>query len=136
MNKPVLFLGLDTLLIPGDDVDRVLGAEIAPHAKPFLTYAAAHFDVRVLSDRNPRDVFYLIRKLGLSQDSVSVLPFYDSKVPAVQGAGRFLWIDTILIPSEVGWLAQYGHTDRFMSVDPEKGVGPEHKTWLDTKMRT
>lgn len=133
MNKPILFLGFDALLVPGSDPDPILGSEIAEHGRAFLTYAAQRFDVRLLTERNPRDAFYLIRKLGVSQDSVSVLPVFESKVPAVQAAGKFLWIDTILIPSEVSWLAQYGHADRFLSVDPEKGVGPEHKLWLDTK---
>jgi hypothetical protein len=135
MNKPVLFVGLDALLKPGDDPDPVMAAEISPHTKPFLAHASSRYDVRILTERNPRDVFYLVRKLGLPSDSVSVQPIFESKVPAVQTAPRFLWIDTILIPSEVSWLAQYGHVDKYMSVDPEKGVGPEHKAWLDSKVR-
>lgn len=134
MTRPTLFIGIDALLVPGDDPDTVMGAEIAPHAKAFLSYAVARYQVQILSDRKARDVSYLIRKLGLPADSVLSRTYFDSKVPLVQLAKSFLWIDTVLIPSEISWLAQNGHVTRYMSVDPDKGVGSEHKQWLSSKV--
>jgi hypothetical protein len=135
MNKPVLFVGLDALLVPSDTPDPVMAAGFAEHARAFLTWATQRYDVRILSDRNPQDVFYMLRKLGVSGDAVSVSNFHDSKVPAIEGNREFHWIDSILIPSEFSWLLQNGHTHRYMSVDPEYGVGLEHKSWLE-KTRT
>lgn len=131
MSKPTLFVGLDALLVPGEDVDPVLRAEIAPYAKAFMFWATTRFKVTLLTEKNPRDAFHLLQTLGLPLDAASVAPFSESKVDIVAAHGLFYWVDTILIPGEVSWLAQHGHTDKYMSVDPEVGVTLEHKHWLE-----
>lgn len=134
-NKPKLFISLDgpILVPPTDTMDRddYLGAAIAPYSKAFVHWATKHFDVRWLSDKGLGPATYVATKLGLPQDAVRVSGFNDSKVEAVSKYKDFYWVDSELIPHEVSWLAQHGHVDRLISVDPLKGVSTDDKKALE-----
>lgn len=136
MSKPVLFIGIDgPALVPGQDPEPYLRAEIAPYVKPFVHWAKQHFDVRWVTDRSPRDAFYLNDKLGLPKDAVPVQTFDVSKIEVLAPHKKFYWLDSELIPHEVDWLAKRGHVQNFLPVDPQKGVTPEHKRQLEKLTR-
>ncbi|MGL5247892.1 MAG: hypothetical protein ACRC8U_06825 [Brooklawnia sp.] len=136
MTKPTLFIGIDgPALIHGQDPEPLLRAEIAPYVKPFVHWARQHFDVRWVTDRSPRDAFHLNEKLGLPADAIPAHVFDVSKVEVLEPHAKAYWIDAELIPHEVTWLAQHGHADRFLVVDPEKGITPEHKDKLEALTR-
>lgn len=138
MKRPVLFLGLDgPVLVPATgthDHDDYLGAAIAPYAKPFLHWAAQHFDLRWLSDRGAAPAVYVASLLSLPADHVRIAGFTDSKVEALAPHKDFYWVDSELIPHEVSWLAQHGTTDRFFSVDPATGVSVATKKALEARI--
>jgi hypothetical protein len=134
MKKPILFISMEALLVPGETVEPILRAEIAPFAKAFMHWATQHFQVQLLTERNPREAFHLIDVLGLPEDSVPVKTFLDSKTEAMSHKDNFYWIDSILIPAEVTWLSQHNLTARFKSVEPENGITIEHKNWLTSKL--
>jgi hypothetical protein len=46
----------------------------------------------------------------------------------------FYWVDSELIPHEVSWLAQHGHVDRLLSVDPVIGVSTDTKKALEARL--
>lgn len=136
MTRPTLFVSIDgPVLVPGKNPDSFLEAEIAPYAKPFMHWAAQHFDVHWLTDRNARDAFYLSKRLSLPEDKVSVSSFEDSKADVLAHYPDFYLVDTELIPHEVSWLSQHGNTHRVIQVDPMRGITPEHKTVLEEKLR-
>jgi len=136
--RPLLFLGLDgPVLVPATgthDRDEYLGAAIAPYAKPFLHWAAQHFDVRWLSDRGAAPAVYVASLLSLPADKVHVAGFVDSKVEALAPHKDFYWVDSELIPHEVSWLAQHGHVGRFLSVDSTIGVSADTKQALEAQI--
>ncbi len=133
--KPKLFIGLDgPVLIPATEAherDEYLGAAIAPFAKAFLHWASNHFDVRWLSDRGGAPAIYTASALALPSDKVRVAGFTDSKIEAISPHKDFYWIDSELIPHEFSWLAQHGHVDRHISVDPQHGVSTDTKKALE-----
>lgn len=132
--KPKLFIAVEgPILVPSDlhNRDPYLGAAVATYAKPFLHWATQHFDVRWLSDRGSAPAHYLTQHLGLPQDKVSVAGYADSKVEAIEPHKNFYWVDSELIPHELSWLAQHGHADRLISVDPVKGVSADDKKALE-----
>lgn len=137
-SKPKLFLGLDgPILVPASnpqDRDEYLGAAIAPYAKSFLHWATQHFDVRWLSDRGAGPAVYAASLLSLPPDRVRVAGFAESKVEALSPHPNFYWVDSELIPHEVSWLAQHGHVDRLISVDPLRGVSTDTKQALEARM--
>lgn len=134
-NKPKLFVSLDgPILVPAEghsDRDDFLGAAIAPYAKSFLHWATNHFDVHWLSDKGAAPAVYIAQKLGLPADKVRIAGYRDSKVEALSGHKNFYWVDSELIPNEVSWLAQHGHVDRLISVDPFNGVSTDTKKALE-----
>lgn len=136
--KPKLFIGLDgPVLVPATnshDRDEFLGAAIAPFAKPFLHWAAQHFDVRWLSDKGVGPATYVASLLSLPADKVRIAGYTDSKVEALSPHKDFYWVDSELIPSEVSWLAQHGHVDRHISVDPREGVSTDVKKALEARV--
>lgn len=136
--KPKLFIGLDgPVLIPSTnamDRDEYLGAAIAPFAKSFLHWATQHFDVRWLSDRGVGPATYVSSLLSLPADKVHVAGYVDSKVEALSPHKDFYWVDSELIPHEVSWLAQHGHVDRLISVDPLTGVSTDAKQALEARI--
>lgn len=135
--KPKLFIGIDgPVVVPSHTPERFLHGEVVPYAKPFVNWALSHFDVRWLTDRSPRDAFYLNDHLALPEDSVPVHLFDVSKVEVIEPHGdNFYWIDGELIPHEVTWLAQHGHDKRFLQVDSMKGITPELKEKLEGLLR-
>ena len=135
--KPKLFLALDgPVLIPSSlhDRDAYLGASVAPYAKAFLHWASQHFDVRWLSDRGAAPAAYVANLLSLPADKIRIAGYLDSKVEAISPHHDFYWVDSELIPHEVSWLAQHGHVDRLITVDPSVGVSTDVKKALE--MRT
>ena len=130
--KPILYVGLDgPLLIPHTHPDVFLKMGIAEYAKPFLHWAKDHFDVRYLTDRSPGEAFRLSSLLALPEDAIPVHGFEVSKTEVLEPRHDFYWIDSELIPKEVAWLAEHGHVNRFLPVDPMVGVRPEHKAALE-----
>lgn len=139
MSKPTLYVGLDgPLLVPAKHQDTFLKAGIAEYAKPFLHWATNRFDVRYLTDRSPGEAFHLSSLLSLPDDAIPVHGFEVSKTEVIKPGHDFYWLDAELIPKEVAWLAEHGHLNRFLAVDPMVGVRPEHKAALEllTKKRT
>jgi hypothetical protein len=136
--RPLLFVGLDgPVLIPATsshDRDEYLGAAVAPYAKSFLHWAAQPFDVHWLSDRGAGPAAYVSSLLSLPQDKVHVAGFVDSKVEALAPHKDFYWVDSELIPHEVSWLAQHGHTARMLPVNPFTGVSVEDKARLEAQV--
>ena len=136
MSQPKLYVELNgPILIPHEHPDPVLQAGIADYAKSFMHWATQHFDVHWLTDRSPGDAFYVANKLALPSDKVSVRGFEVSKVEALHPNENFYWVDSELIPDEVAWLAKHEHFNRFVSVDPLKGVTPEHKKMLEDLLK-
>jgi len=137
-SKPKLFIGLDgPVLIPATsshDRDEYLGAAVAPYAKSFLHWAAQHFDVRWLSDRGAGPAVYVANLLSLPADKVHIAGFVDSKVEALAPHKDFYWVESELIPHEVSWLAQHGHVDRLITVDPLTGVSTDAKEALEARV--
>jgi hypothetical protein len=137
-SKPKLFIGLDgPMLVPSStsrERDEYLGAAVAPYAKPFLHWATQHFDVRWLSDRGAGPAAYLAKLLSLPADKVHIAGFGDSKIEALSPHKDFYWVDSELIPHEVSWLAQHGHVDRLISVDPREGVSTDAKKALEARV--
>ena len=137
-SKPKLFIGLDgPVLVPSTnthDRDEYLGAAVAPYAKAFLHWATQHFDVRWLSDRGAGPAVYTASLLSLPPDKVHVAGFVDSKVEALAPHKDFYWVDSELIPHEVSWLAQHGHVDRLLTVDPVTGVSTDTKKALEMRL--
>lgn len=136
--KPKLFIGLDgPVLVPSAnpiDRDEYLGAAVAPYAKSFLHWATQHFDVHWLSDRGAVPAAYVSNLLALPADKVRISGFTDSKVEALSPHKNFYWVDSELIPHEVSWLAQHGHVDRLISVDPREGVSTDAKKALEARV--
>ena len=136
--KPVLFVELDgPILIPahGDDREPLFNAKFADYAKPFMHWAKEHFDVRVMTNRHPVDVVRAMEKLSLPGDAVSVVTYDDSKIPHVAPhKDDFYWIDSVLLPSEVAWLAHHNKIPRVLTVDPEVGVVPLYKQHLEEQL--
>lgn len=136
--RPKLFLGLDgPVLVPATnphDRDEYLGAAIAPYAKPFVHWAAQHFDVHWLTDRGAAPAVYVAKLLSLPPDKVHVAGFTDSKVEALAPHKDFYWVDSELIPHEVSWLAQHGHVDRLIQVDSLTGVSTDEKKALEARV--
>lgn len=135
--KPKLFIGLDgPVLVPADanDRDEYLGAAVASYAKPFLHWATQHFDVRWLSDRGGPHAHYVTRLLSLPENRIRIAGFHDSKVEALAPHKDFYWVDSELIPGEVSWLAQHGHADRLIQVDPVLGVSADVKKALEARV--
>jgi hypothetical protein len=134
-SRPVLFVNLDgPILIPARDPherDEYLNAAIAPYAKPFLHWATTHFDVRWLSDRGAGPAVYTASLLSLPSDKVRIAGYVDSKVEALAPHKNFYWVDSELIPHEISWLAQHGHVDRLITVDPLTGVSTDAKKALE-----
>jgi hypothetical protein len=114
--------------------DEYLGAAIAPYAKSFLHWATQHFDVRWLSDRGAASSIYTAKLLSLPSDSVHIAGYTDSKIEAIAPHHDFYWVDSELIPHEVSWLAQHGHVDRLISVDPMVGVSTDAKAALEARV--
>lgn len=136
-DRPKLFVGLDgPVLVPGDIMtrDEYLGAAIAPYARPFMHWATQHFDVHWLSDRGAAAATYITQLLGLPADKVRIAGFMDSKVEALEPHKNFFWVDSELIPHELSWLAQHGHVDRLISVDPSVGVSTDAKKALEAHL--
>lgn len=133
MAKPTLFLAIDgPVVIPsGMPVDAVIRGELAPYAKPFVHWAKDNFKLVWLTDRPPGEALYIAGKLGLSGDAVTYGGFEVSKVEKIINDHNFFWVDSDLIPGEVSWLCKNGHTNRFVSVNPHKGVTEEHKRVLE-----
>lgn len=138
IKKPKLFIGLDgPVLVPASNPherDEFLGAAIAPFAKPFLHWATQHFDVRWLSDKGVGPASYVASMLSLPSDKIHIAGYTDSKVEALSPHKDFYWVDSELIPSEVSWLAQHGHVDRLISVDPFTGVSTDVKKALEARV--
>jgi hypothetical protein len=135
-NKPKLFLALDgPVLIPSSlhDRDAYLGSAVAPYAKAFLHWATQHFDVRWLSERGPAHAAYVANLLSLPADRIPFAGYLDSKVEAISPHKDFYWVDSELIPHEVSWLAQHGHVDRLITVDPSVGVSTDVKKALEAR---
>jgi hypothetical protein len=136
--KPKLFVGLDgSVLVPAANAherDEYLGAAVAPYAKAFLHWATQHFDVRWLSDRGAGPACYVAGLLSLPADKVRIAGYTDSKVEALAPHKDFYWVDSELIPHEVSWLAQHGHVDRLISVDPLTGVSHDAKKALEERI--
>lgn len=136
MSKPILYLALDgPILVPGKTPDPYLDAGVAEYAKSFVHWAKDHFNVRWITDRAPGHAFHVAKKLALPADAIPVLGFDVTKSEVISPKENFYWVDGPLIPGEVTWLTQHGHTDRFVSVDPMKGVTPEHKIALEKILR-
>jgi len=137
-SKPKLFIGLDgPVLVPSTDAharDEYLGASVAPYARAFLHWATQHFDVRWLSDRGAGPAVYVSSLLSLPADKVHIAGFLDSKVEALAPHKDFYWVDSELIPHEVSWLAQHGHVDRLLTVDPDVGVSTDTKKALEMRL--
>jgi hypothetical protein len=137
-NKPHLFLGLDgPVLIPATNAherDEYLGAAVAPYAKSFIHWALQHFNVHWLSDRGPGPAVYAAKMLSLPDDGVHVAGYVDSKIEAISPHKDFYWVDSELIPHEVSWLAQHGHVDRLITVDPLTGVSTDAKQALEARI--
>jgi hypothetical protein len=137
MNKPTLYVALKgPLLVPSQHPNEFLGAGIADYAKAFLTWASGKFDVQVLTDENPRHVFFLADHLGLHTESLRPRGYELAKTELMHPNTEFYWVDSELIPSEVAWLARHGHVDRFLSVDPTVGVIPRHREALEGLTRS
>ena len=131
MTMPKLYIELSgPILIPSDG-DMV----VAPYAKPFMHWATQHFNVQWLTDHSPRDAFNVAKHLALPADKVPVRGFDVTKTEVLQPHENFYWIDSELIPDEVAWLAKHGHFDRFISVDPLKGITSEHKDKLEALLK-
>lgn len=134
-SMPKLFVSLDgPILVPAQghsDRDDYLGAAIAPYAKSFMQWAAQHFDVHWLSDKGAGPAVYVAERLGLPGDKVRIAGYRDSKVEALAPHKNFFWVDAELIPHEVSWLAQHGHVDRLIPVDPFDGVSTDTKKALE-----
>lgn len=134
--KPKLFVNLEgPILVPGDHPDPLLRAELAPYARPFMHWALNHFDVRLITDRGMHVAGRALQLMGLPEDHVPVAMFDDSKVPLLSKHSNFFWVDGELIPGEVSWLAQHGHVDRLIQVDPVKGVSTDAKQQLEAHIR-
>ena len=135
--KPKLFIGLDgPVLVPATNSherDEYLGAAVAPYAKAFMHWATQHFDVHWLSDRGAGPAVYVANLLSLPADKVRVAGYVDSKVEALSPHKDFFWVDAELIPHEVSWLAQHGHVDRLITVDPLTGVSTDAKEALEAR---
>jgi len=138
MNRPKLYVELNgPVLLPSEDAHDPLlhHMVIAPYAKPFLHWATQHFDVQWLTDRSPRDAFNVAKRLDIPTDKIPVRGFDVTKTEVLRPQENFFWVDCELIPDEVAWLAKHGHFDRFVSVDPLKGVTPEHKEALEAALK-
>jgi hypothetical protein len=135
--KPTLYVSLDGPILtdPVKNVDPYLGASISDYAKPFLTWASDQFNVRLVTDRSPREAFYLLDKLALKPGALPVRGFEVSKTECIKPDENFFWVDSDLIPQEVNWLSEHRKVNRFVPVDPQKGVTPEHKLMLDQLLR-
>lgn len=136
-SKPKLFIGLDgPVLIPANvhNRDEYLGAAVAPYAKSFLHWATQHFDVHWLSDRGVGPATYVASLLSLPSSAVRIAGYVDSKIDALKHHKDFYWVDSELIPHEVSWLAQHGHVDRLIPVDPEVGVSTDSKAALEARI--
>jgi hypothetical protein len=136
MSRPILYLALDgPILVPDTKHDPYVDAGIAEYSKSFVHWAKDNFRTRWLTDRAPGHAFHVAKQLGLSEDAIPVLGFDVSKTEVISPEENFYWVDGPLIPGEVSWLAQHGHTGRFISVDPAKGITPEHKSALEALIR-
>lgn len=137
-SKPKLFIGLDgPVLVPATSAherDEFLGAAVAPFAKSFLHWATQYFDVRWLSERGIGPATYVSSLLSLPSDKIRVAGYVDSKIEALSPHKDFYWVDSELIPHEVSWLAQHGHVDRLISVDPVIGVSTDVKKALEARV--
>ena len=138
MTKPTLYIGLDgPVLVPSEHPDIFLKMGLGSYAKPFMHWAKGHFDVRYLTDRSPGEAFHASSLMALPEDAVPVHGFEVSKTEVLEHQSHpdFYWLDAELIPKEVAWLAEHGHVNRFLSVDPMVGVQPEHKAVLEKLIR-
>lgn len=134
--KPTLFVALEgPLLIPGKGESKFQPYTIAEYAKPFLSWAQENFHVRILTDDSPRAGFNVLHALGLANEHFPVQTFEVSKTENMSPHDDFYWVDSELIPGEVNWLAEHRRHDRFLHVNPMKGIAPEHKDALGNLLR-
>lgn len=134
--KPKLYVALDgVVLAPRGDHDAFLQANVAAYAKPFLHWATHRFDVQLLTDRSHREALHAMRRMDLPEHAVTAVGYEDNKTDAFHPKSDFYWVDAILLPSEIAWLAQHGRVDRAITVNPHHGVQPEDKERLENALR-
>ena len=130
--KPILYVDIEgPIITPGGHDNHRLGGGISDYAKTFLHWATDKFDVRWLTCRSPRDAFHVADVLKLRGDAIPFTSFDVLKTDAIDPRSNFYWLDSVLIPSEVDWVARHGHHDRVITVNPLHGVQPEHREKLE-----
>ena len=132
MTKPILYVDMEgPIITPGGHDNHRVGGGISDYAHNFMHWAIGKFDVRWLTCGSPRTAFHVANILKLPDDAIPFTSFRVVKTDAIDPKSNFCWLDNVLIPSEVDWVARHGHAERVITVDPLVGVQPEHRAKLE-----
>ncbi len=132
-DRPVVYVSVDSLLVPSDKHDTFLDAGIAEYAAPFMNWCAGTYRTILLSDRPVAHATYLFRHLGLSPAAVPIKPYLGLKIDNIDPQSNFYLIDDALIPGEVSWFLEHGLQDRLIGVNPHIGVSLETRHTLEAR---
>ncbi len=116
MNR-IIYISMDTLLVPSEKPDLHLGTGISGYAKPFLTWAADHGRPVILTDGPLAHAVYLVDKLG-AKGKVAVRGFDMNKTDLFTSHDDFYLVDDALIPSEISWFTEHGLGHRVIPCGP------------------
>ena len=120
----MLFVGVGALL--GAHHGRG-GPRFVPYARPFMHWAAGHYQVAWLNPGALRNAFRLSSALGLPDDAVSVAGYRTHRHEALTRLQvPWAWVDVEPSPAESTWLQQNA-PGRFISVASGTGVTPAHR---------
>lgn len=126
MAKPRLYIALEGPLALPD-------GKISDYARPFLHWAKQHFDVTLVTDGTTRQALQVLAQIG---EQLPIRTFVDTKASLLKPQEDYFWVDAELIPSEVSFLAQHGHHNRFFQTDANKGVTVDLKNRIEARLRT
>ncbi len=134
-DRVMVYVASDALLVPSDDADHVLNCGISSYAKPFMHWCASHYTTVLLTDMPVAHVKYLLNKLMLREDQLSLRFYHGLKTDYLRPDRGCYLVDDALIPGEVSWFLEHGLQDQLIGVDPHTGVSPMTRQTLEERIR-